>query len=162
MAAPLIDPKDYPSDRCVLDLDGIQQLIPHRHEFTQVHSILDWDVESKFCVGFRKGQENDFWERGHVPGRPIFPGVLMVEAMAQTGVVFSFAKLGVKEHHDWVGFAGFDNVRFHDAVGPNEDLWIPGHITRVNPKRGYIRWSGQIIRANGELVAEANILGMPF
>ncbi len=162
MAAALINPADYPSDRCVLDLDGIQKFLPHRYEFTQVHSILDWDKESKFSVGFRKGQPDEFWERGHIPGRPIFPGVLMVEAMAQTGVVHAFAEFGVKEYHDWIGFAGIDDVRFRDAVGPNEDLWIPGHLTRINAKRGYLRWKGQVIRATGEVVAEATVLGMPF
>ncbi|NQU50843.1 MAG: hypothetical protein HQ519_19495 [Planctomycetes bacterium] len=162
MSTALIDPKDFPADQVVLDLEGIQNLIPHRYEFTQFHSILHWDDEKKLVVGYRKAQDTEFWERGHIPGRPLLPGVLMVEAMAQVGVVQGFARFGMKEYHDWIGFAGVESVRFRGAVGPGEDLWIAGILQRVNPKRGYIKWNGQVIRGDGALMAEATILGMPF
>jgi 3-hydroxyacyl-[acyl-carrier-protein] dehydratase len=159
---PLINPGDFPSDQPVLNLAGIQELIPHRHEFTQLHAILDFDTEAETCVGFRQAEPNEFWERGHIPGRPMMPGVLMIEALAQTGIVHAHAQYGSQGEHPWVGFGGVEKVRFRGMVEPGEDLWIPGRMVRIDMKRGYVKWEGQVLRGNGDLIASATIIGMAF
>lgn len=160
--AALIDPSQYALDQPVLDLAGIQKLIPHRYEFTQVHKILAFDDDAKTCVGFREGSEDEFWVRGHVPGRPMMPGVLMIEAMAQTGVVHGHSRWGMNENHKWVGFGGVEKVRFRGIVEPGENLYIPGRMVRADARRGYLKWEGQIVRENGDLICEATIIGMSF
>ena len=92
-AQALIDPRQYPLDQAVLELEDIQKLIPHRYEFTQLHKVLAFDDEAQTCVGFREGEEDEFWVRGHVPGRPMMPGVMMIETMAQMGVVHGHARV---------------------------------------------------------------------
>ncbi len=162
MVRSFIDPRDYPSDKPALDLDGIHQLIPHRHEFTQVHSILNWNDEEKSCVGFRKGEEDEFWVRGHIPGRPMLPGVLLLEALAQVGIIQIHARCGMSDYHPWIGFAGAEGVRFRGVVHPGEDLWLPGHLIKLDVSRGYVKWTGQALRSNGEMVANATIVGKSF
>jgi len=159
---PLINPSDYPEDQPVLDLDGIQKLIPHRHEFTQLHAMLGFDFDAHTCVGFRKGESDEFWVRGHVPGRPMMPGVLMIEAMAQTGIVHAHHQYVEGEARPWIGFGGVEKVRFRGVVEPGENLWIPGHMMRIDVSRGYVKWEGQILRGNGDLIASATIIGIAF
>ena len=113
-------------------------------------------------VGFREGEEDEFWVRGHVPGRPMMPGVMMIETMAQMGVVHGHARWGMHESHKWVGFGGVEKVRFRGVVEPGENLYIPGKMIRVDLRRGYLKWEGQIVRENGDLVCEATIIGMAF
>jgi 3-hydroxyacyl-[acyl-carrier-protein] dehydratase len=159
---PLINPQDYPPDQPELDLAGIQELIPHRHEFTQLHSVLSFDPEAETCVGFRRADPDEFWIRGHVPGRPMLPGVLMIETLAQTGIVHAHHQYVKGEVHPWIGFGGVEKVRFRGVVEPGEDLWIPGHMVRIDVRRGYVKWEGQILRGNGDLIASATIIGMSF
>jgi len=124
--------------------------------------MLHFEDETEFGVGFRQGADEEFWMRGHIPGRPMFPGALMIEAMAQTAIIHLRARHDVPPEHKWIGFAGVDKVRFRGMVEPGEDLWIPGHITIANTRRGYVRWEGQIVNAKGALICEAVITGASF
>lgn len=157
-----IDPSQYPADKAILELEDIQKLIPHRYEFAQVHKVLALDTENRTCVAFRKGEPDEFWVRGHVPDRPIMPGVMMIEVLAQTGVIHSHAEFGMHEHHKWVGFGGVEGVRFRGLVEPGEDLWISGRMLRADTRRGYLKWQGRLTRADGKIVCEGTIIGMSF
>lgn len=157
-----IDPSQFPSDQAVLELDDIQKLIPHRYEFTQVHKVLAFDDEAKTCVAWRKGEPDEFWVRGHVPGRPMMPGVMMLEVLAQTAVVHGHSRWGMNDQHKWVGFGGVESVRFRGIVEPGEDLWVSGYMVRADARRGYLKWMGQIYRGDGELVCEGTVIGMSF
>jgi 3-hydroxyacyl-[acyl-carrier-protein] dehydratase len=157
-----IDPSQYPADKAILELEDIQKLIPHRFEFTQIHKVLAMDLEERTCVAFRKGEPDEFWVRGHVPGRPIMPGVMMIEVLAQAGVVHGHAQFGMHENHKWVGFGGVEGVRFRGLVEPGEDLWINGRMLRADARRGYLKWQGRLTRADGQIVCEGTIIGMSF
>lgn len=157
-----IDPTQYPLDQAVLELEDVQKLIPHRYEFTQFHKVLAIDEEAKTCVAYRKGEVDEFWVRGHVPGRPMMPGVMMIETLAQVGVVHGHAQWGMHKTHKWVGFGGVEGVRFRGLVEPGEDLWIQGLMIRADPRRGYLKWKGQIMRASGDVVCEGTVIGMSF
>lgn len=157
-----IDPSAFPTDSPLLDLDEIQKLLPHRFEFVQVHKILSFDEDAKTCVAFREGADEEFWVRGHIPGRPMMPGVLMIEALAQAGILHAHVCWELHKSHPWVGFGGVERVRFREVVGPGEDLWLTGTMTRIDLRRGFVKWEGQALRGDGAVVCEATVLGLPF
>ena len=79
----LINPADYPLDKILFDAEECMRRNPQRFEFLQLTSILHMDLENNLIVGHRHIGDDEFWMRGHLPGRPLFPGVLMIECMAQ-------------------------------------------------------------------------------
>jgi 3-hydroxyacyl-[acyl-carrier-protein] dehydratase len=157
----LIDPKDYPLDKIFLDTEGCKKLNPQREEFLQVTSILHLDLPGNLIVGHRHLEPGEFWERGHLPNRPLFPGVLMIECLAQVGSIQAHHELELGEDR-FLGFGAADNVRFMDTVEPGTDLWISGQITKSNKRRAYFRWDGRIVRENGKPVCTATITGLAF
>ncbi|HEX9794267.1 MAG TPA: beta-hydroxyacyl-ACP dehydratase, partial [Planctomycetota bacterium] len=79
----LIDPRDHPVDKVLFDEAECGRWNPQRFEFSQLTSVLHWDRAAKLMVGHRRVRADEFWVRGHIPDRPLFPGVLMIEALAQ-------------------------------------------------------------------------------
>jgi 3-hydroxyacyl-[acyl-carrier-protein] dehydratase len=157
----LIDPKDYPLDKIFLDTEGCKKLNPQREEFQQLTSILHLDLPGNLIVGHRRLEPGEFWERGHLPGRPLFPGVLMIECLAQVGSIQAHYEMELGEDR-FLGFGAADNVRFMDPVEPGTDLWIAGHITKSFRRRAYFRWDGRIMRECGKPVCTATITGLAF
>lgn len=155
----LIDPADYPLDRVQMTVEECMRRNPQRHEFLQLDSILHLALEDNLIVGHRRLKEEEFWVRGHLPGRPLFPGVLQVETMAQVASIHAHAKLELAEDV-FMGFGAVDDVRFREEVSPGTDLWIAGRIMKANKRRPYFRWQGQILFADGRLVSQSIITGV--
>lgn len=112
----------------MLDLEGVKNTIPHREPFLFVDKVIEMDV-GKRAVGIKKltGEENFF--RGHFPGKPIMPGVLMVEALAQVGAI---AALSLEENKGkMVYFVGIDKVRFRKEVYPGDELKLEVEIIKT-------------------------------
>lgn len=78
----LIDLDGLNLNKSVVDIEAIRTVIPHRYEMEQLSGILKFDPEHKIIVGYKDISNNEFWVRGHIPGRPLMPGVLMLEAAA--------------------------------------------------------------------------------
>jgi 3-hydroxyacyl-[acyl-carrier-protein] dehydratase len=112
-----------------LDKDQIQRLLPHRPPFLLVDEVLELD-EGVRCVATRTLRDDDFWFAGHFPGNPVMPGVLIVEALAQTATIAAASggaadgKIGL--------FAGIDKVRFKRVVKPGDTLRLEAEITSVH------------------------------
>lgn len=157
----LIDPKDYPLDKIFLTGEQCQKFNPQRDEFMQLTSILHLDIENNIIVGHRRLVPGEFWERGHLPGRPLFPGVLMIECLAQIGSIQAHHELELGEDR-FLGFGAADNVRFMNPAEPGDDLWVAGYITKSNKRRAFFRWNGRMIKANGDPVCTATITGLAF
>jgi len=155
----LIDPADYPLDRIQMTMEECMRRNPQRHEFLQLDSILHLSLEENLIVGHRRLREDEFWVRGHLPERPLFPGVLQVETMAQVASIHAHAKLELAENV-FMGFGAVDGVRFREEVAPGTDLWVAGSIMKANKRRPYFRWQGQILFEDGRLVSQSIITGV--
>ena len=129
----------------------IEAILPHREPFLLIDEVLELEPGRKVVA--RKTVRADEWYlAGHFPGRPVMPGVLIVEAMAQTGAV---AVLSEEENHGKLAlFAGIDNVRFKRIVEPGDELELTCELERV---RGPIGRGAAAARVDGELAARGTL-----
>lgn len=136
----------------MLDLDGIKKIIPHREPFLFLDSITELEP-GKRAVGLKVIKEGDFFFPGHFPGRPIMPGVLIVEALAQVGAVVLLSK---PENAGKIAlFAGIDKVRFKKQVLPGDELVLE---TEVIKSKGPIGIGVAKATVDGELAARGEIM----
>jgi len=131
----------------------IQKIIPHRYPFLYIDKVTEF-VDSERIVGIKNVSANEPYFQGHFPGRPIMPGVVILEAMAQLGALF--AKMSSKgvAHDKLIVFAGAENVRFRKPV-------VPGDVMRIeisgHRRRGPI-WKIEVLATvEGQVVGEASI-----
>jgi 3-hydroxyacyl-[acyl-carrier-protein] dehydratase len=136
-----------------LDIEAIQRLIPHRYPFLLIDRVIDIEAETS-AVGIKSVTVNEPFFQGHFPGRPIMPGVLIVEAMAQTAAVLAVVSIGAAAAGRLVYFMTIDQARFRRPVVPGDQLRIP--IVRLQKKLGVWRFSGRAL-VGDRLVAEATI-----
>jgi 3-hydroxyacyl-[acyl-carrier-protein] dehydratase len=129
--------------------DVIEQLIPHRPPFLLVDEIVELEPGRR-VVGRREVRADDWWFAGHFPGRPVMPGVLTVEAIAQAGAVAVLAAESNRGKTPF--FAGIDDCRFKRIVEPGDVLTLECEFVRV---RGPIAKGEGRASVDGELAAEA-------
>jgi len=150
----LYDVSQLDPQQVVFTIEDIRKVNPHRHEFEQLTAILLFRPEEKLIVGLRELRHDEFWVRGHIPGRPLFPGVLMLEAAAQ---LCSFYCGKEFPGDGFLGFGGIDEVRFRGIVRPGERLFLVASGKVTTPNRCQFATQGIV---SGRLVFEANILGL--
>jgi len=138
----------------VFDKEAICQVNPQSHEMQQLDGVLWYDKERFLILGYKDVTENEFWTRGHIPGRPLMPGVIMVEAAAQ---LLSFFVKKVYEIKGFIGFASIESAKFRCSVSPGRRLYLLGHITRLKSRR-YTAYVQGV--ADGTLVFETTVSGM--
>ncbi|MGB0951865.1 MAG: 3-hydroxyacyl-ACP dehydratase FabZ family protein [Planctomycetota bacterium] len=156
---PFIEPKDYPLDKVFMTAEECMERNPQRFEFLQLSSILHLDLPGNMIVGSRVLEVGEFWERGHLPGRPLFPGVLQVECMAQIASIHAHYELKL-EKGVFMGFGALEGVRFRHPVESGTKLWVAGRIQKASKRRPYFKWEGQMIREDGVMVSQATITGV--
>lgn len=135
-------------------LEDIRAMNAQRHEFEQLTGIVTLCQEKRVIVGLREIERGEFWERGHVPGNPVFPGVLTIEAAAQ---LCSFYVRKTQATTGFYGLAGVDNVRFRGAITPGTRLYLIA-TPRVATKRRSVFLTQGVV--DGRIVFEATILGV--
>jgi 3-hydroxyacyl-[acyl-carrier-protein] dehydratase len=136
----------------ILDITQIHRILPHRYPFLLVDRIIDYEP-GKSVVGIKNVTINEPFFQGHFPGAPVMPGVLIVEAMAQTAGVLMLGSLPDRESK-LVFFTGIDGARFRRPVVPGDQLRLELTVLRLRPR--YIRLRGEAY-VDGVLVAEALI-----
>lgn len=118
---PILDPVTINTEEVAVAKEQILELNAQRDEFEQLDRLVSLDLEEGLAVGIKTQTPNEFWTRGHIPGRPIMPGVLMIEMAAQISSVIYHLKFetGGKK---FFGFGGVNNVKFRGSVEPGCDL----------------------------------------
>jgi 3-hydroxyacyl-[acyl-carrier-protein] dehydratase len=134
-----------------LDRAGIEAILPHREPFLLIDEVLEL-VPGERVVALKHVRGDEWYFRGHFPGRPVMPGVLIVEAMAQTGAV---AVLSEEENRGRIAlFAGIDDTRFKRIVEPGEELQLECTLEQV---RGPIGKGKARATVDGQLAARATL-----
>jgi 3-hydroxyacyl-[acyl-carrier-protein] dehydratase len=130
----------------------IEAILPHREPFLLIDEVVELEQGVR-AVARKNVREDEWYLKGHFPGRPIMPGVLIVEAMAQTGAV---AVLSEEENRGRLAlFAGIDDVRFKRLVQPGDELELTCELERVRGPIGKGRASAHV---GGELAARGTLI----
>jgi len=136
-----------------LDIQAILEVLPHRYPFLLVDRILEYEKQKRI-VGIKNVTINEPFFQGHFPGRPIMPGVLIIEAMTQIGGVLLLRDHDLREK-GLVYLVGIDNAKFRRTVVPGDQLKIEVNVLRYKPTICKMRGEAYV---DGNLAAEAEIL----
>ena len=130
----------------------IEALIPHRWPILMVDRIIEYDAESKRIVGIKGVTATEWWAQGHFPGLPVMPGVLQVEALAQTMAVYVAKQPGFGER---IGlFAAIDDTRFKRIVVPGDVLRLEITMDKLGSRMGRARGVASV---DGQVACEATL-----
>ncbi|WP_404788260.1 3-hydroxyacyl-ACP dehydratase FabZ [Altericista sp. CCNU0014] len=136
-----------------LTIEQIQALLPHRYPFLLVDRIIE-NLPGEKAVGIKNVTVNEPFFQGHFPGRPIMPGVLIVEAMAQVGGIVLLQMADLKDKLSL--FAGIDKVRFRRPVVPGDQLVMTVELICIKQRRfGKMQAKAEV---NGQLVSEGELM----
>ncbi|ARN20743.1 3-hydroxyacyl-ACP dehydratase FabZ [Piscinibacter gummiphilus] len=139
----------------MMDIYQILKKLPHRYPMLLVDRVVHIEP-GKDIKALKNVSINEPYFNGHFPNRPVMPGVLMIEALAQTAGLLSFATLGVELADDQVFyFVGIDNARFKRPVQPGDQLVLD--VTLERSKAGIFKFKGQA-SVDGELAVEAELM----
>ncbi|MEJ2638156.1 MAG: 3-hydroxyacyl-ACP dehydratase FabZ [Desulfosarcinaceae bacterium] len=136
------------------DIQRVMQLLPHRYPFLLVDRILESEP-GKRIVGLKNVTINEPFFQGHFPRQPVMPGVLIIEAMGQTGGVLAAASLPEEDQGQLIIFMGMDKVRFRKPVVPGDQLIF--ELKVLKQRRKILKMDG-VAKVDGQVVAEAELL----
>jgi 3-hydroxyacyl-[acyl-carrier-protein] dehydratase len=139
----------------ILDTNGIQKILPHRYPFLLVDGILEMEPRKRI-VGVKNVSINEPYFQGHFPGKPIMPGVLIVEALAQTGGLLLLMEVPDREHK-LLYFVAIDEARFRRPVVPGDQLRLEVTVISWRSRGTFCKLYGKAT-VNGEVAAEGTIM----
>jgi 3-hydroxyacyl-[acyl-carrier-protein] dehydratase len=154
---PLVDLREFDLTRYEFGLEEIRKRNPHRHEMELLSGVIAFRPDDGIIVGDHVARADAFWTRGHIPGRPLLPGVLMVEIAAQ--LCSFFWREQYPEHSGFFGFGGIEATRFRGAVQPGDRMIVVGKSIEVKPRRATFEAQGFV---GDRMVFETRIIGIPF
>jgi 3-hydroxyacyl-[acyl-carrier-protein] dehydratase len=139
-----------------INIERIMQLIPHRYPFLMIDRVESL-VVNESAVGVKNVSINESHFQGHFPGRPVMPGVLLIEAMAQTAAALVVETLGPESEGKLVYFMTIDNARFRRPVVPGDTVKV--HVTKLQNRKNVWKFRGEAM-VDGSLCAEATFAAM--
>jgi 3-hydroxyacyl-[acyl-carrier-protein] dehydratase len=140
-------------NRILHDQEAIRAVNPQRGAMEHLNAIVHVNAERGEIIGYKDVRDDEFWVAGHIPGRPLLPGVIMIEAAAQVSAFYTTTVVG------WTGFIGFGgatDIRFRQPVAPGCRLHLLVLKTSQRHRRIECKTQGLV---NGSLVFEATIIG---
>ncbi|NNE00611.1 MAG: beta-hydroxyacyl-ACP dehydratase [Pirellulaceae bacterium] len=145
-------------DNPIADIHAIRKLNPQRDEMEHLTGILAEDVDNQTCAGYKDVGHDEFWCNGHMPGMPLMPAVIQLEAVAQLASFFTQRNdlLGA----EMVGFGGVDGARFRDVVVPGDRLILMIKMQKARRNRMIVAAFQGVV--NGKLVVDGVIRGIPI
>ncbi len=153
----IVDPSEYDLNNVIADIEEIRKCNCQRFEMEHLTAIVYEDTERNICVGYKDITSEEFWIRGHMPGMPIMPGVIMCEAAAQ--VASFYVQHQRLMDAGMMGFGGLEEVRFRGVVHPGDRLVIAGRLTKI--RRALMVSRFQCI-VGDNIVCEGIIKGIPL
>jgi 3-hydroxyacyl-[acyl-carrier-protein] dehydratase len=151
------DPAHLDFSHVLADREAIRRVNPQRFEMEQLDAIIKIDPEQHLLAGYKDVRSDEFWVRGHMPGYPLMPGVLLCEAAAQ---LCSFYVMSTDLlQGDFIGFGGLENVRFRGPVRPGDRLVLVGKGIRLHRRQTVFNVQGFVGAA---MVFNADIIGVPL
>ncbi|HEV8030933.1 MAG TPA: 3-hydroxyacyl-ACP dehydratase FabZ [Stellaceae bacterium] len=152
----MISPAYAEAPATQMDVQRIMEMIPHRHPFLMIDKVVD-AVANERATGIKNVSINEQYFQGHFPARPVMPGVLIIEAMAQTAAVLVVHTLGRAAEGKLVYFMTVDNARFRKPVVPGDCLHV--HVTKQRNRGNVWKFEGRA-EVGGQLAAEAVFAAM--
>lgn len=140
----------------IIDINRIMKMIPHRYPILLVDRVLDY-VPGEWALGLKNVTMNEPHFQGHFPSFPVMPGVLIVEAMAQTSAILVVQTLGAEAEGKLVYFMSIDMAKFRKPVTPGDSLHI--RVTKIQNRKTVWKFRGEAT-VDGQLVAEAEFSAM--
>lgn len=139
-----------------IDIVRIMEMIPHRYPFLMIDKVVDV-VADKSAVGIKNVTVNEPFFQGHFPSQPIMPGVLIIEAMAQTSAILVVQTLGAAAEGKLVYFMAVDSARFRKPIAPGDRVHI--HVEKIRNRGNVWKFKGEA-KVDGTLMAEATYTAM--
>ncbi|MDN3716212.1 3-hydroxyacyl-ACP dehydratase FabZ [Vibrio breoganii] len=136
-----------------MDIMEIQSLLPHRYPFLLLDRVTDFE-EGKYLVGLKNVSFNEPQFQGHFPQLPVFPGVLILEAMAQATGLLAFKTFGEPKENELYYFASVDQAKFRKPVSPGDQMII--EVELLKNRRGIAMFNG-VAKVDGEVVCSAEL-----
>lgn len=152
----LVDLRSLDLSRVVITKEQIYEVLAHRYEFMLLDGLLHYSPETGIAVGYHDARPDEFWARGHIPGRPLMPGVLLIEAAGQV-CGYYFDRNMTQAGNRFFGFVGVDEVRFRGTVLPGQRVVLVSKVKNMRPNAGIFHTQGFV---DGTLVYEGIIKGM--
>ena len=153
----ILEPTEYDLNHVIADLEEIRRYNRQRFEMEQLTAICYEDTERFICVGYKDLGPEEFWVRGHMPGMPLMPGVIMLEAAAQLASYYT-------QRHKLmdtavVGFGGLKDVRFRGVVRPGDRFVVLAQMLKL--RRSILTCRFQCL-VRQSLVCEGELMGIPL
>ena len=152
----MIEPALVEGSVTQFDIQRVMEMIPHRYPFLMIDKVVDV-VSNERATGIKNVSINEHYFQGHFPTRPVMPGVLIIEAMAQTAAVLVVHTLGPASEGKLVYFMSVDSARFRRPVVPGDCLHV--RVTKQRNRGNVWKFEGQA-KVNGHLAAEAVFAAM--
>jgi 3-hydroxyacyl-[acyl-carrier-protein] dehydratase len=151
------DPARVDFGQVVADREAIGRINPQRFEMEQLTAIVHVDPEQQLIIGYKDVRPDEFWVRGHMPGYPLMPGVLMCEAAAQLCSYYCVTQGLLRD--DFIGFGGLEEVRFRGLVRPGDRLVLVGKGKRLHRRQTIFNVQGFV---GTTMVFHADVIGVPM